>query len=252
MATPDAAGIGHLSGARGGEVTVREDALTTALLASGIVGGVGFLVILLAAGALRENYSGLHQPVSMLSLGAGRWVQITSFVVTGLLMVACAVGLRRALRSGPGATWGPLLVALYGVGLVGSGVFPADPSYGYPPGAALGPAASFSVHGILHEVAGFMVFGPLTAAAFVFARRFAAPPGHRGWAAYSLLVGLAVPACIFVAFNAWSSGVADNFGGVFQRMAIVAGWVWISLVALRTIQESSSASATMMPAGPRT
>ena len=68
---------------------------------------------------------------------------------------------------------GPFLIAIYGVGLVGAGVFSADPSYGYPPGAPLGPAASFSVHGMLHEVAGYMVFGPLTAACFVFARRFA-------------------------------------------------------------------------------
>jgi hypothetical protein len=91
---------------------------------------------------------------------------------------------------------------------------------------------------MLHEVASVMVFGPLTAAAFVFARRFATEPGRRGWVAYSFLTGLAVPAFIAGAFHAWSSGVADNFGGVFQRMAIVAGWVWIALVALRTMRDT--------------
>jgi hypothetical protein len=244
MATPLAPVTRHTSAARGGDVTVREDALTRALLASGVLAGVGCPGIMLAAGALREGYSALHQPGSLLNLGPGGWVQIANFVVTGLLMVACAVGLRRALRSGRGATWAPILIAIYGVGLVGAGVFSPDPSYGYPPGAPLGPAASFSVHGTLHEVAGYMVFGPLMAACFVVARRFANQAGRRGLAAYSFLTGLALPAFIAGAFNAWSSGVAANFGGVFQRLAIIAGWVWIALVALRTMRDTKTTAST--------
>src|SRR5688500_18659951 len=148
VATPHVPVASHTSAARGGsDATLRGDALTRALLASGVVAGVGFPGVLLAAGALREGYRALHQPGSLLSLGPGGWVQIANFVVCGLLMVGCAAGLRRALRSGRGATWGPLLVAIYGVGVVGAGLFSADPSYGYPPGAPLGPAASFSVHG---------------------------------------------------------------------------------------------------------
>ena len=78
--------------------------------------------IVLVAGTLRADYSALHQPVSMLSLGAGgmgadhqpSWSPDCS-------LIACAVGLRRAFRSRCGATWGPLLIAIHGVGLVGSG-----------------------------------------------------------------------------------------------------------------------------------
>ena len=140
MATPHAPVTQHTSAAYGGDVTVRDEALTSALLASGVVAGVGYPAIMLAAGALREGYRALHQPGSMLNLGPGGWVQIANFVVTGLLMIACAGGLRRALRSGRGATWAPLLIATYGVGLAAAGVFSPDPSYGYPPGAPLGPA----------------------------------------------------------------------------------------------------------------
>jgi hypothetical protein len=213
------------------------NALTTALLVGGVVGGLEFLAIAFAAGAFRQGYSALHQPVSMLSLGAGGWVQIANFVVTGLLMVACAAGLRRALHSGRGARWGSILIGVHGFGLVGAGVFSTDPSYGYPPGAALGPAASFSLHGMLHELTSLIAFAALTAACFVFARRFAAQAGGRGWAAYSFLTGLAVPAFIVGAFIAWSSGTPVNFGGVFQRMSVGAGWVCISLLALRIIFE---------------
>lgn len=141
------------------------------------------------------------------------------------------------------AWWHIHLVAVYGVGLVGAGVFSPDPSYGYPPGAPLGPAASYSRHGMLHEVAGYMVFGPLIAACFVFARRFATEAG-RGWAAYSLLTGVAIPAFIAGAFNAWSSGSAANFGGVFQRLAVITGWVWMALVAFRTMRDTNTTGST--------
>src|SRR6185295_9278006 len=64
------------------------NALTAGLLACGVVGGVGFLAAALAEGAIRSNYSALHQPVSILSLGDAGWIQIANFVVTGLLMIA--------------------------------------------------------------------------------------------------------------------------------------------------------------------
>ena len=69
------------------------------------MGGVGFPAIMLAAGAVRDGYSALHQPGSMLSLGAGGWVQIANFIVTGLLMVACAVG-ANCYKFLPGAGFG--------------------------------------------------------------------------------------------------------------------------------------------------
>jgi hypothetical protein len=212
----------------------RRHALTTALLACGVVGGPGFLVVALVAGARRLDYLPLHQPVSMLSLGTAGWVQIANFIVTGLLMIACAAGLRRAIRSGPGATWGPLLIGIYGFGLLAAGVFTADPSYGYPPGAALGPASSPTLEGRLHDLAGFVVFGPLTVASFVLARRFAWSR-RRAWTVISLFAGLAMPAFIAAAFHAWASGGAMNFGGVFQRLAVATGWVWVGSLALDTI-----------------
>lgn len=215
----------------------RGKALTALLLVGGAVGGCGFLVTAFVAGAVRRDYSALHQPVSLLSVGVGGWVQVANFVITGLLMLACGVGLRRALRQGRGATWGPLLIGVYGFGLIGAGVFSADPSYGYPPGTALGRAASFSVHGILHEFSSVIVFGALIAACFVFARRFA-QAGRRGWAAYSFVTGLAVPALLVAAFMAWSSGTPVNFGGLLQRMMLAAGWVWISVLALMVMFET--------------
>jgi hypothetical protein len=39
---------------------------------------------------------------------------------------------------------------------------------------------------------------------------------------------------------AWSNGAPVNFGGVFQRLSIGAGWVWVALLAIRITHELRS------------
>ncbi len=210
----------------------KTDALTRWLLSCGAIGGFGFIAVFLIAGAIRPHYDMLYQPVSALSLSAGGWVQIANFIVTGLLMLACALGLRRALTPGRGATSGPILIGIYGLCLVGAGVFVTDPGFGYPPGAPSGVPTTGSLHGTLHTLISLVVFVSVSIACFVFASRFSAQPHSRAWAVYSFLTGLAVPAFIVAASAAWFSG---GPGGLFQRLSISAGWVWVGLLAIRTI-----------------
>lgn len=115
----------------------------------------------------------------MLSLGSLGWLQIANFVVSGILYVLGAAGLRVALRPGPGSTWGPSLIGITGAGLIIAGLFTTDPGAGFPPGA---PAAapSMSWHGALHELGFLLSFGGALAACGVFARRYAALR-RRGW-----------------------------------------------------------------------
>ena len=82
----------------------------------------------------REGFDVRIHAVSLLSNGSLGWVQITNFLVSGVLVVAGAIGARRVLREGRGATWGPILLACYGVGLIGAGIFVADPGRGFHPG----------------------------------------------------------------------------------------------------------------------
>lgn len=155
---------------------------TTRLLACGIVAGPLFIAVGLVQAFTREGFDLSHHPLSLLSLGDLGWIQIANFVVTGLLFVACAAGMRRVLRPGRGGTWGPLLVGAVGVGLILAGVFVTDAGAGYPPGAPAGAPEQISWHGILHEVGFTVAFPSWTAACFVFMRRFAANK-QRGWAA---------------------------------------------------------------------
>ena len=158
---------------------------TRRLLAAGVVAGPLFVVTVVAQALTRDGFDLGRHPASMLSLGELGWIQVTNFVVTGLLTVIFAIAVRRSLRDGPGARLGPLLLAAFGSGLVVAGAFVGDPAFGFPPGAPEGVPDTLSLHAVLHGVGFTIAFLSVSGACLVFARRFFAA-GDRGWATYSI------------------------------------------------------------------
>jgi hypothetical membrane protein len=160
------------------------------LLTCGIVAGPLFLAVVLLSAVTRDGYDLSRHPISLLSLGELGWIQIANFVVVGALNVACAVGMRRVLHPGKSGTWGPLLVGIFGAGLVIGGVFLTDAGAGFPPGAPPG-APEISWHGIVHEIGFGLSFLAMTAGCLVFVRRFASRR-QWGWVAGCIVTVLAV------------------------------------------------------------
>ncbi|MEU8260406.1 DUF998 domain-containing protein [Micromonospora sp. NPDC048999] len=201
---------------------------TARLLAAGAAAGPLWLGLSFAQVLTRDGFDVSRQPLSLLALGDYGWIQIANFVVSGLLALAGAVGLRRALRGGPAETWGPLLVAVYGVGLVVAGVLRADPSMGWPAGAPEGAPETMSWHSVGHGVGAMLAFGSLTIACLVFARRFQRLR-ERGWALCSVLCALAT-----VVVMAW-----PDEGSISIRMVIGSVFVfgWLTAVSVHTLTE---------------
>ena len=77
--------------------------------------------------------------MSALSLGPGGWVQMTNFIVFGVVGICFALALRATLAPGRGATWAPILQAVAGLSMITAGVFAQDPSAGYPAGVVRPP-----------------------------------------------------------------------------------------------------------------
>jgi uncharacterized protein DUF998 len=204
------------------------------LLACGVMGPLFFILVFLIEGATRVDYNPLRQPVSSLSIGELGWMQQTNFIITGSLLIAFAIGLLRSLRT---SLWGPLLLGLVGVGLIGAGIYIADPLNGYPPGTPLIPTVR-SEHGKLHDLFGVPVFLGLPAACFVFARQFARL-GERGWVVYSVLSGIGMFATFVLAGMGFRQvpGFTD-FAGVFQRLSLIIGLGWIALLAVHLLRDS--------------
>ncbi|SBT52456.1 DUF998 domain-containing protein [Micromonospora auratinigra] len=145
---------------------------TAALLTAGAAVGPLFLGLGLVQAYTRDGFDLSRQPLSLLTLGEHGWIQIANFVLSGLLALAGAAGLRRALRGGQAGTWGPALVAVLGVGLIVAGLLRPDPSMGWPAGAPAGEPETMSWHSYGHGVGAMLSFGSLIVACLVLARRF--------------------------------------------------------------------------------
>lgn len=196
------------------------------LLVCGVVAGPLFTVVYLLAGALRADYRPVRHPVSSLALGPAGWVQTGSFLLSGTLTLAFATGLWRDGAHPAGA----ILVGLWAVGLVGAGAFRTDPVRGYPPGTP-DQLSRYTRLGALHDGFSLGGFLALTLAGVVLGL-----DGPPGWAAYSITSGVLFAAAMVVASAAFGSSprLAD-VGGLVQRVAITIGWLWQTLLALRTL-----------------
>ena len=104
------------------------------LLGCGVAAGVLMPALILADGATRPGYSLWRHGASQLGTGERWWLLTLTFVVSGLLLLLFAAGLRRALQPGKASTWGPYLMVAAGLSLVAAGIIPTDPALGYPPG----------------------------------------------------------------------------------------------------------------------
>jgi hypothetical membrane protein len=210
---------------------------TEQLLTAGAVAGPGFVLVVTAEALMRDGFDLAHHPISLLSLGEHGWIQIAAFVVTGLLVLAFAAGLRQALVAGTGRTWVPRLMTVNGLGLLAGGVFVADPALGFPPGTPDEVPDDLSWHALLHAVAPPVAFTALVLAALVVARRFQLER-RAGWAAYSALTGVA--ALLLVV---WPDPDSISWR---LYVAIVVGYAWTTAYALRvrlTLPAAAAAAA---------
>jgi hypothetical membrane protein len=215
---------------------------TRTLLLCGVVAGPVYVVVGVMQMLVRDGFDIRRHALSLMSNGDLGWIQITNFVLTGLLVVACSVGMRRVLHPGIAGTWGPRLLAAYGVGLIAAGVFIADPYDGFPPGTPPGVPDSVSWHGALHLVAATVAFLSLIAACLVFARRFVAL-GQRGRAAYAVATGV----FYFAAFAGLMSGSGQSWIAVAFSVAVVLGWAWISVTAAQLLSGRRAEAADGQP-----
>jgi hypothetical protein len=204
---------------------------TRTLLICGLIAGPFYIVVGLIQAFTRPGFDIMRHDLSLLADGDLGWIQISNLLLTGLLVIAFAVGVRQALHAGRGRTWGPILLSVYGLGLIGAGFFTADPAFGFPPGTPT-DAHAISWHGLLHFICGGVGFLALISACFVLARRFASQR-QRGWAAYSLATGV----IFFAAFVGIATGSGQTWSVIGFWIGVVVVWTWIWALAMKLLTE---------------
>ncbi|MEU4426477.1 DUF998 domain-containing protein [Actinoplanes sp. NPDC024001] len=187
---------------------------TRTLLTAGIVAGPLYVLVSLIEIAVRDGFDPSRHAWSMLANGPFGWVHSLTLIVSGLLVMAGAAGLSRAASRAVG-----VLIGLYGLGMVGSGFFAADPGRGFPAGTP--EEVPVSWHGGLHFLLGGIGFLGLVAACLLLGRHL------RGRLA---LFSYATGVLFFAAFAALAAGGGSAWSLFGFTGAVILASAWLSTV----------------------
>ena len=201
--------------------------IARAALAAGWIGPLVFMVVAFVDGAPRPGYDPWGDYVSHLSLTDRGPIERANLIACGACLIAFVAVEGRGRRA---VRW--LSLAIFGAALIAEGLLVGDPGRGYPPGTPID--VHHTLPGVLHDLGGLVAFLALSTAAFSWSRYFAGIPRGRRWVMLSRLAGAVVVfIAVFVATITFAQG--GNAGsapvGAFQRVAIVAGWGWLALLA---------------------
>jgi len=210
--------------------------ITKSLLGYGVIAGPIYVLSVAGQMAMRDGYDPTRHAASQLANGEWGWIQIATFLVTGAMTIAAAVGVHRALGPSRHSAWASGLLGVYGASLVAAGIFRADPSEAFPPGTPPG-MGEVSWHGLAHFAAAGIGFAGLVAACFVLGTWFARN-GLTPWARFSRITG----AVFAGSFGALSSGFAGATTILVFTAAVVLGWVWLSAVSVKLYRSVASST----------
>ena len=214
------------------------DSKTRLLLICGALAGPFFTTIWFITGLNRADYDPMRHPISSLAIGESGWTQVANFIITGVLTLALAFGLRSALESRGGSKWGVIWMTAIGIGFIGAALFVADGMNGYPPGTPL-LLTQPTVVGRLHRLFSALVFFGVPGAAFSVGGLFA-KTGERTWATYSRGTAIA----FIVMFVLTSIGFAQaeplvKYAGLLQRITLLVGLTWMTLLPISLLKSPS-------------
>jgi len=189
-----------------------------------MVVGPFYLVVGLAQALVREGFDLGRHSLSVLANGQGGWVQTANLALSGLMVIAAAIGFRRALR--PHSRAAGWILSCFGVGMLVGAVFPADPVDGFPVGTPEGFPTTVSTSGLIHLLGGALGFLALAMSCLVVAMAFLRRKSP-GMACLSFLSGVSVVAGFFAPALLPASGPV---AGIW--FSVVVGWTWLTLTSV--------------------
>ncbi len=212
------------------QTRTRSDTATTrGLLTCGVIAGPVFVAAAIAQILTRDGFDLRRHPLSLLSVGEHGWIQVTNFILAGILSILFSMGMARVLTDGPGSRWGPRFCALFGIGLVIGGIFKADPALGFPVGAPEGYPSHLTSHAMVHAFAPPLAFLSLIGGLLVIARRFAAEGSRRT----AVVSRIAAAVCLVLSVPVGPGFSVRLFIAVAVAFACVAGYALYLLRQLK-------------------
>ena len=193
----------------------------------GVVMPLWLAAVVTIASSLRPGYDQLSQTISELGVGSLGAVMDVGFFVTGLLVVAAALGLRRSVSPGRAARAGFILLIVYAAGNIVDSLFTCD----------LGCPLTGSFHQEVHNVTAIVAFVALEFSPLLFSRAFRADSAWRSLVSFSILSGIGGIAGLLSFLVAEYS--FPGLVGITQRLLIGVPAVWIGAVSTHSFRVQS-------------
>ena len=194
------------------------------LASAGIFAPPVFVAGVILSGWLRIGYDPLQHGISELALGPFGWLQTANFLVTGLLLVAFALGMFIALEETLAVRAAVILLFLGGVGLLVLGLFPRDL-----------PGSLPTLHGTIHNVAGNTLLS-LPVACLALGVAWQRDPYWRPYVAPSIGVGMLTLLLLPAYFYALRGGPLAPWTGLLQRLLVLGPLGWVEAVSIRSMR----------------
>jgi hypothetical membrane protein len=199
---------------------------------AGIIGPSLFVAVFTLEGWLRPGYDPIKMYISELSLGSRGWIQITNFVVFGLLLFMFTRSIAAEFKSGKASRGGIILLTILSVCFLLSGPFVVDP--------ANTPRNLMSFHGTLHGIFGGIVFSLMPLICFIFLRRFKEDAKWRFLKWRTLVLGIIIASAVVLLTAATkfpdTQNILKEWLGLIQRTAIVPFMIWLFIFALGLVR----------------
>jgi hypothetical protein len=195
---------------------------------AGILAPIIFVGVFTIEGRLRGGYDPMSMYISALSLGNRGWIQILNFMLLGFLLFIFTIGLSKEFNTGNASRWGIIAFYILSALFFISGPFVMDP--------ADTPADQMSVHGLIHGLAGGIVFILMPVIIFIFLRRFISDNEWRSFRWWTLVLGI-IEALGVIVFTYVSKIPVDQnayvaFLGLFQRIALIPFMIWVCIFGI--------------------
>jgi hypothetical protein len=205
---------------------------------AGIIGPALFVAVFLVEGAIRPGYNPLAEFVSALSLGPRGWIQITNFIIFGLLLFAFSRAVAAEFPSGKASRWGLILLTVTAVCYFISGPSVMDPATG-----TANELVGATFHGLLHGIMGGIVFLLMPIVMFVYLRRFLSDPKWKFMVVWTWVLGIicAVDDIFFTAVSKSPDLTAQfsSWMGLIQRSVIIPFMIWVFVFAVGLYRHNS-------------
>lgn len=198
---------------------------------AGLVVPIFYIVLVSTLGHLESGFS--HKTDMMSILGGVEGIRGVVFnigvAITGLLLIVFAFGLQQSFNKGIGSKIGPILVALGGVGMLGSAIFSCNVN-------CVNVIESKTVIGVLHMLSAFVAGSCLAISPFFIFFRMKQDKLWRNYRVFTLAIGVLANLPGVVLWVSLFTSRIPEWEGVIQRLGLLFPLIWIFALSLRQLQ----------------